>query len=138
MEQYLKILKNNNLKITPRRRAVLGIFLGNEIYLGPYDVRKLLLKSKINIGLPSVYRILQEFKKTGILVEIERADRQLYYGLCKTPDCDHHHFICKKCNKVEEVEFCNFDEMARFIEKKLKAKVERHTLHIEGLCAACK
>jgi Fe2+ or Zn2+ uptake regulation protein len=138
MEQYLKILKSHSLKVTPRRKAVLDIFLSEEKYLGPYDMRQRLLKKKINIGLPSVYRILQEFKEAGILVEVARADKQLYYGLCTMPDCDHHHFICKKCNKVEEVGFCNFDEIARFIAKKLKAKVLQHTLHIEGLCAACR
>jgi len=138
MEKYLAALKKNRLKSTPRRRAVLDIFLRKEKYLGPYRVRELLLQKKINVGLPSVYRILHELEQAGILIEVARADKQLYYGLCRMPEKEHHHFICTSCNRVQEVDFCNFGQIAEFIEKNLKGRVKRHLLHIEGVCAACR
>ncbi|MFA6358022.1 MAG: Fur family transcriptional regulator [Candidatus Omnitrophota bacterium] len=138
INNYLITLKENHLKITHRRKAVIELFLKEGRYLGPYEIRDRLKKIHLKVGLPSVYRILEEFEKAGILVKVEHKSRQLYYSLCKNPYKDHHHFICRECNKVEEVEFCNFQEISRFIEKKLNAKVQYHSLHIEGLCSKCK
>lgn len=135
---YLITLKENLLKITPKRKAVIKLFLKEGRYLGPYEIRDMLKKKSLKAGLPSVYRILEELEQVGILIKIEHENRQLYYSLCKKPHEDHHHFICRACNKVQEVEFCNFREVSQYIEKKLKGKVQRHSLHIEGLCSECK
>jgi Fe2+ or Zn2+ uptake regulation protein len=135
---YSAILKANRLKTTPRRTAVIEFFLKAGRFLGPYEIRDMLRKKFAKVGLPSVYRILGELEGAGILTRIGQENRQLYYSLCRKPHSDHHHFICRSCNKVEEVEFCNFGQVSRFIEKKLKAKVQHHSLHIEGLCSQCK
>jgi Fe2+ or Zn2+ uptake regulation protein len=106
--------------------------------MSPYDVHTKLKKKLSTIGFPTVYRILAEFKNAGILAESLSEDRQLRYALCTLPNEHHHHFTCRKCRKVEEVEFCNFKGISRFIENKLNAKVEAHQLQIEGLCSKCK
>jgi Fur family transcriptional regulator, ferric uptake regulator len=134
----LKKLKDNGLKITPRRKAVIEVFLEQKKFLGPYEVSGLLRRKKVSAGLPSLYRILDELEKNGILVRIENKDRRIYYGLCLHPGSDHHHFICTKCSRVEEVDLCNFNRVSRFIEQELKGKVQYHSLHIEGLCSKCK
>ena len=134
---YLDKVKEARLKITPRRKAVIELFLKSNSYLGPQEVKQLLKNKFRRLGLPSVYRILEELKRSGILVKIEKK-RRLYYALCRIPHSDHHHFICKKCRKVEEVEYCNFEEISRFVERELNARVEFHFLQIEGLCSQCK
>lgn len=138
MENYFQALKKNELKITPRRKAVIGLFLKTGTRMGAYDIHNKLKQKLSKIGLPTVYRILDEFTKAGILVRSLSEDRQLRYALCALPGEHHHHFTCRKCRKVEEVEFCNFKGLSRFIEKNLKAKVEAHQLQIEGLCSQCK
>lgn len=138
MELYLQALKDNRLKITPRRKAVIDLFVSRGVRMGPYDVYGKLRKKLPILGLPTVYRILDELTKTGILIQSLSEDRQLRYALCALPGEHHHHFTCRKCRKVEEVEFCNFKGLSRFIEKNLKAKVEAHQLQIEGLCSKCK
>jgi Fe2+ or Zn2+ uptake regulation protein len=138
MEPYFKVLKDNRLKRTTRRKAVIDIFMSCGSHMGPYDVYRKLKKRLPTIGLPTVYRILAEFKNAGILVQSLSEDRQLRYALCTLPHQHHHHFSCRKCKKVEEVDFCNFKGISRFIENKLNAKVETHQLQIEGLCSKCK
>ncbi|MFA5062980.1 MAG: Fur family transcriptional regulator [Candidatus Omnitrophota bacterium] len=138
MQSYLQVLKANRLKITPRRKAVIDIFIRCNYRLSPYDVRAKLRRKLSTIGLPTVYRILAELKNAGILAQSLSEDRQLRYALCTLPHQHHHHFSCRKCKKVEEVDFCNFKGISRFIENKLNAKVETHQLQIEGLCSKCK
>ncbi len=138
MELYLQILKNNRLKITPKRKAVIDIFMISGSCMGPYDVYRELRKKLSILGLPTVYRILGELTKAGILIQSLSEDRQLRYTLCTLPNEHHHHFTCRKCKKVEEVDYCNFRGVSQFIENKLNAKVEAHQLQIEGLCSRCK
>ena len=137
IKYYLGKVKAGRLKNTPKRRAVIKLFLRAKKYLGPQEVRCALQNQFSRLGLPSVYRILEELYRLGILVKVEK-DRQLYYTLCSAPQGDHHHFVCKKCRGVEEVNYCNFKEISRFIEKELHGKVESHLLQIEGLCSNCR
>ncbi len=140
MDTYLQILKDNLLKITPRRKAVIRLFLNNKSQMRPCDVYKYLKKKLPQIGLPTVYRILDELKSIGILVQVLSEDRQLHYAFCSMPaeHRHHHHFVCTKCKKTKEVDYCSFSEISRQIEKSLKCKVESHLLQIKGLCSQCK
>ncbi len=138
IDSYITKLKEHQLKITPKRKAILELFFSKNHHMGPYEVYKALKKKLPTIGLPTVYRILSEFKDMGILVQYLSKDCQLRYVLCTMPDEHHHHFTCRKCKKVEEIDFCNFKNVSKFIEKNLNAKVEKHELEIEGLCSACR
>lgn len=138
MEAYLRTLKDNKLKITPRRKAAIRLFKDSGARMGPYDVYNKLKNKLPSLGLPTVYRILDELFKARILIRSLSEDRQLRYALCAHPHEHHHHFTCRKCKKVEEVDFCNFKGVSQFIENKLNAKVEAHHLQIEGLCSKCK
>ena len=138
MEAYLQTLKDNKLKITPRRKAAINLFKESGVCMGPSDVYKKLKNKLPTLGLPTVYRILDELSKAGILIQSFSNDRQLRYMLCTHPHEHHHHFTCRKCKKTEEVDFCNFKAVSQFIKNKLNAKVELHQLQIEGLCSKCK
>ena len=138
MELYLRQLKKHGLKITPKRKATIKLFLKKKSYLSPQEALDKLANNFSGISVSTVYRILEELQDAGILVKIVHEDRQLYYSLCRMPDQHHHHFICRKCRRVEEVSLCNFKEFERFISKNLNCKVENHSVQIEGLCSGCK
>ena len=138
IEFYLQQLKKHGLKITPKRKAAIELFLKKKSYLSPQEALEQLENDFPGISSSTVYRILEELQDAGILVKIGREDRQLYYSLCRMPDQPHHHFICRKCRRVEEVDLCNFEEFECFISKNLDCKVENHSVQIEGLCSRCK
>jgi len=139
MNPYLKKLKGSGLKITDQREAVLELFLKENSSKTPDAVHKQLKKKLPHIGLPTVYRVLEELKNIGLMVRIPSEDRRLYYGLCHLPGGKHHHhFVCRKCKKVQEVAHCNLKAVSNFIQKKLGAIVESHSMQLEGLCSDCK
>lgn len=132
-------LRKNTLKVTPRRLAVIKMLLAERRYFSPYEMHERLLNTDRSIGLPSVYRILQEFSAIGLVTEIKRADRQQYYFLCQEhSDTHHHHFICRVCCRVEPVKRCFFDSLKKHVETELDAQVESHFFQLEGLCASCR
>ncbi len=133
-ELYLNKLRENNFKLTPKRKAIIDFFLYKDRYLTPGDVWKGLKKKFKHLGLPTIYRNLETFSKCGILTKIQRPDRRLYYGLCNSRNKHHHHIICIRCGKVEEFSDCNL-----FRKKIIKGfKVISHSLQIEGICPNCR
>ncbi len=136
---YIKMLGEANLKITPKRKAIIGFFLQNRRYFTPKQIWTALKVKFKHLGFPTIYRNLKELENIGVLTKISRHNQELHYALCPLgKEKKHHHFICKKCSRVREVEFCNFEEIAKDIEKKLDCKIISHFIQIEGLCSKCK
>lgn len=138
-EKYFEILKTNNLKITPSRRAMLQFFLSTPRYHSPEEVWRSLRKELKTVGLPTVYRNLEKLSNVGVLTKIMRGDRQLYYGLCRSEgNRHHHHLVCLKCGRIGVLGDCQFEEQIELVEKKSQFKVKSHFLQVEGLCSKCK
>jgi Fe2+ or Zn2+ uptake regulation protein len=135
---YIARLKEHGHRVTPKVRAVIDLFLACHAVLDPFEVRARLQKRFKNVGLPTVYRILEGLARCGILLTAANADRQLRYYICRGLESGHHHhFLCRHCGKVEEVNLCLMEEVTHYVKRHLKARVEDHFLQIEGLCAKC-
>ena len=138
IDHYIARLKRNGHRITPKVRAAIELFLKRESILDPFEVQAALRKRFKGVGLPTIYRILENLAGSGILVTAPNDDRQLRYFICRAIEHEHHHhFICRKCGRVEEVNLCLMDEVSKYVKRQLKATVQSHFLQIEGLCARC-
>lgn len=138
MDNCLKKLKENKLKITPKRMAVMELFSTSRKCLKPREVYKAIKKKIKPLGLPTIYRILDEFCKIGLIRRLQTDDGQFAYAFCVSQEKHLHYFVCRNCSKVQEIETCNIKNIARHIEKMYGAKVEAHQLQIEGTCSDCK
>ena len=137
-KNYFARLKQNGHRVTPKVRAVVELFLECGTILDPFEVQSKLQKRFRGIGLPTIYRILESLAGCGILMTATNEDRHLRYFICRDIEAEHHHhFICRQCGKVAEVNLCLMEEVSRFVKRHLKAKVQSHFLQIEGLCAQC-
>jgi Fe2+ or Zn2+ uptake regulation protein len=138
VDGYIARLKKNGNRVTPKVRAVIELFLKRESILDPFQVQAGLQKRFKGVGLPTTYRILENLASCGILLTAASEDRQLRYFICRGIETGHHHhFICRKCGKVEEVNLCLMHEVSKYVKRHLKATVQSHFLQIEGLCAKC-
>ncbi len=139
LERYISRIKKNGWKVTPKRKAIVQIFLESGKYATPEEVWQKLKMEFRKIGLPTVYRNLEYFNRIGILVRVEGAENRFYYGLCqaKSSKEHHHHIVCTKCHRVEEVDTCEFQGLISYIEANTGFKVSEHSLQLKGLCRQC-
>lgn len=134
MEQYLEKLKNFGLKLTPRRQAIIELFLNCKSHMTPEEVlHKLKIKIK-RCGVPGIYRNLESLVECGILARIHKFDRKRHYGLCSAMHNEHHHHItCVKCGRVDKIKDCALKDI-----KKINGyKVVSHFFQINGICPEC-
>jgi Fur family zinc uptake transcriptional regulator/Fur family ferric uptake transcriptional regulator len=129
-------LRNLNLKATPKRLAILDILEHAPVYLSPEEVWQRMKKLFKRIGLPTVYRNLEELSEGKVISKIIHPNRQLYYFLCQNRN-HHHHFICVSCRKVEDITFCKLKEVEREVRERINGKVLSHILQVNGLCEKC-
>ncbi len=130
------MLKELQLKVTPKRMAILEFLARTGSFVSPEEVRQQLQEKFASIGLPTVYRNLDELAAGGIIAKIIHPNRQLYYYLCPNND-HHHHFVCLSCHKVMDLDICSVKGLEEEIVDQIKGKVISHILQVNGLCGNC-
>lgn len=129
-------LKDVGLKVTPKRLAILAIMARERVYLSPEEIWGKLKGQLTKVGLPTVYRNLEELSEGGIINKIIHPDRKLYYYYCENGS-HHHHFVCIACRKVQDLEFCGEEQIIKEVQGTLKGKVVSHLFQVYGLCQGC-
>jgi Fe2+ or Zn2+ uptake regulation protein len=133
---FCSTLRTLKLKVTPKRLAILEMLADESAYLSPEDVWNRLKGQFKNIGLPTVYRNLEELSNGGVIIKVIHPDRKLYYFYCRNAD-HHHHFVCVSCRKVEDIRFCGMKEIEDEIKNTLKGHAMSHLLQVYGFCSKC-
>lgn len=131
-----RTVKKLGLKATPKRMAILDILSEAFVYLGPEEIWRKLRDRFKRIGLPTVYRNLEELSEGGVIIKIVHPDRKLYYYYCPNTN-HHHHFVCISCRRVQDLEFCGEEQIVKEVEDTLKGRVVSHLFQVYGLCREC-
>ena len=135
-EQHATTLKAVRMKATPKRLAILEVLQGENGYASPEELWQRLRGQFNRIGLPTVYRNLEDLAASGVISKVIHPNRQLYYYFCPNRD-HHHHFVCLSCRRVEDLPSCNLEPLERDISAKTGGKVLSHILQFTGLCGSC-
>jgi len=134
--EYRSTLQNLQLKTTPKRLAILEVLAQESIYLSPEEIWKRMKERFEKIGLPTVYRNLEELSEGHVLSKVVLPDGQRYYYLCKNRS-NHHHFVCIDCRKVEDIHCCGVKKIEEEVRKRIKGMMVSHILQVNGLCREC-
>lgn len=123
------------IKKTPARSAITEFLSKAE---SPVDVEQIInfLRVKnLNTNKVTVYRIMDFFYKNGIVDRLEFQEGKFRYEIRKVNH--HHHLICTKCGKIEDVEGEYMNKLETDMFKSKKFKVISHSLEFFGLCSNC-
>jgi Fe2+ or Zn2+ uptake regulation protein len=134
---FSAILKELGLKETPKRRAMLEVLADEQGFLSPEEVWRALKARFTTIGLPTVYRNLEELAGGGVISTVIHPNRQLYYYFCTELSGHHHHFICTSCRRVEDIPECTVAAMEGDIVTRTGGKITSHIVQFNGLCRDC-
>ena len=129
-------IREFNLRATPARTAVMRLL---EKTKEPVDVNAIinyLKKENIKTDPCTVFRIMNIFTKKGITVQVQLEEGKARYELKSLGD--HHHLICERCEKIEDISDCVIPIMESKIRKKKHFLVKRHSLEFYGLCSNCR
>ena len=130
-------LKDAGLKITLPRIKILQILESSEIrHVSAEDVYKMLLKGGEEIGLATVYRVLTQFERAGLVARHHFEGGHSVFELM--PESHHDHIVCVKCGRVEEFADDEIEFRQKAVAKELGFELTDHNLNMYGLCPDCK
>ena len=117
---------------TRQRRAIRRVIEEAGRPLSPQEVLKVAQTHTPSLGIATVYRTLKGLVTQGWLVQVELPGEPPRYETA-TKD-HHHHFQCRTCGQVYEIEGCPEDVQpltpAGFL-------LEGHYMVLYGQCATC-
>lgn len=133
------ILKGAGYKLTGQRMLIYKVLEEHkDKHLTPEEIHHYAEIEDENLGIATVYRTLLIFDNLGIVQKLNIDDSGARYELVSEIEGHHHHhLICSKCSKVEEVRVDLLDEVEEKIEKSHGFKIENHELKFYGICSEC-
>lgn len=97
------------------------------------EVYKLLLERGEDIGLATVYRVLNQFDEANILTRHNFEGNKSVFELAPT---EHHdHIICVDCGKVFEFNDEIIEQRQKQISEEHGIKLKTHSLYLYGKCS---
>lgn len=128
-------LKKAGLKVTSPRIKILEILKNpNNQHISAEDVYKILLEKNEEIGLATVYRVLNQFDDAGIVSRHHFEGGRSVFELSAK---DHHdHLVCLTCGHVFEFEDDVIERRQLEVAQANNIRLTNHSLYLYGECKA--
>jgi len=133
MSDHNSELRKAGLKVTLPRVKILEILQDpKNQHISAEDVYKLLLELGGDIGLATVYRVLNQFDDAGIVTRHHFEGGKSVFELAGN---DHHdHLVCLKCGNVIEFHDDVIEAKQLEIAEQNGIKLTHHSLYLYGEC----
>ncbi|MDF7670309.1 ferric iron uptake transcriptional regulator [Orbaceae bacterium ESL0721] len=128
-------LKNAGLKVTSPRLKILEILRDPaHQHVTAEDLYKKLLELGDEIGLATVYRVLNQFDDAGIVTRHNFEGGKAVFELATQ---EHHdHLVCLDCGEVFEFRDETINQRQKEIAKQHGVELTYHSLYLYGHCAS--
>jgi Fur family transcriptional regulator, ferric uptake regulator len=129
-------LKSSGLKATLPRLKILEVFQRAAAtgvrHLSAEDVYKALIADNLDVGLATVYRVLQQFEQAGLLVRSHFEQGRAVFEL--NEGSHHDHLVCLTCGRVEEFVDSEIEQRQHKIAQAHGFQLQDHALALYGVC----
>ena len=99
--QYVSLLKQSGLKVTPQRLSVLRI-LDRHTHPTIDELYDEIFKENPSVSLATVYKNLNTLKDEGLVVEVNIVNQKARYDIYEHP---HIHVVCENCGRFEDMSY---------------------------------
>jgi Fur family ferric uptake transcriptional regulator len=122
-------LRKVGLKVThPRKRILELLEVQKNKHLTADEIYRHLMEAREDIGLATVYRVLNQFESAGLVEKHNFESGQAYYEL--DSGVHHDHMVCVETGKVIEFISEEIEEAQKKIAEAHGYEIEDHSLVI--------
>lgn len=134
LSEYVKLLKEKNVRMTSQRYAILEYLVGEDKHPTVNEIYEDLKEEFPTMSVATIYNNLKFFKEARILKELPFGDGSSRFDLTTF---EHYHAICKICGKIEDFDYPELKNDEQ-LEKQLNGfKVQKHNFELIGVCQEC-
>lgn len=132
MEKYIEILKQNSIKVTPQRLAMVSL-IEQHGHISVADIYERIKKNFPTISLATVYKNINSMIESNFIKELKVVGYEVRYELAKE---DHSHLICIECGEVLDI-VLKTDAISNYASINSNYKVKEITVQVKGVCRNC-
>ncbi len=133
-ENFRDQLRRSGHKATPARLLVLSLL---EKTTKPLSPQTIVEKVNGKTDQATIYRMLKQLKESGLIRQIDFHHSHPHYELISSKD--HHHLICSRCGKSEDVPCRDMESYQATILRRSQHfnEIKEHALEFFGICKSC-
>lgn len=142
-EQFKNLLKQNGLKVTTQRVAILEV-LDNRPgeHLTAEELYDKVKEKFPEIGIATVYRTIQVLSELNLIDKLNLDDGYVRYEISKGSSTEvshhHHHLICLDCGNVYAFQDDLLETLEERIMDTMGFQVVDHEVKLYGHCKSCR
>lgn len=133
-QQLTERLRKRGLRATSQRLVMHRLLRERNRHLSAEELLDEASSRLPGISLPTVYSTLELFEDLGIVRRVKDGGGRLLWD---TRGDDHHHLVCRRCGRVEDIDTPLDLEGARRSAKRVGFAPDHAEVVVSGLCADC-
>jgi Fur family peroxide stress response transcriptional regulator len=131
-EAIKRPLEGSGLRCTPQRYAVMAFLMGYSRHATAAEIFAAVNRVDPRSSRATTYNNLRDLVQAGLVREVAVEGRAARFDATGT---QHHHFICDRCGKVEDIAWYDLPKPAAgSLGKRIVRECE---LIFRGLCTKC-
>jgi Fur family transcriptional regulator, peroxide stress response regulator len=135
LKDFEALCRRLGVPLTVQRRVVLQTVLERDDHPTADQILETVKDRVPGISRTTVYRVLDTLADMGVIRRLHHAGAAARYdGKIHR----HHHMICKKCNKVIDLEDQKLDRTRVSHVSNEEFEIEDFSVHLIGTCSACR
>lgn len=134
LEDAIKFLKEQNIRITPQRQAIIEYLIDTDNHPTVDEIYKAIEKRYGHMSLATVYNNLNVLVSAGLVEEMK------FNGVTSRYDYNHHqhfHIICVECGAIEDVNYSDVMPIQEAAKLQTNYEVFHLKIELHGLCPKC-
>ncbi len=129
--KYVRILKDNDVKVTSQRVRILEYLDLSQGHVDAETLHKVLRRENPSLSKTTVYNNLELFRKKGLVSVLTISGTERWYEMERGM---HHHLLCDGCGRIYNIDIsCPYLGGMLHGEHKIK---EVHG-YFRGTCSTC-
>lgn len=136
INRFKQALKQESLRLTSQRLAVLEDILGSEKHRECEDIFLSLRNKGIPVSRATIYRTLDILEKVGFVRKMDIGDGRFRYEN-KLAQSHHDHIICLECGRIVEFADNEIERRQQRISLERGFELLRHSHQLFGICEDC-
>lgn len=134
LQAFVDLLRLRKLKITPQRLEIFRVIAASGAHPTAEEIHAKIIEKMPHVSLDTVYRTLSTLHENGIISRVEVLDDSARFDANLQR---HHHLVCIKCKKVEDIYWPDFDDLDNPEEAEGWGKILQSHAELRGICREC-
>jgi Fur family ferric uptake transcriptional regulator len=135
-QEFQSIFRQNGLRMSEQRDAVLDVFFSTERHLSVEDILKETKRKGVEVSETTVNRLMELLCEYGIAQERSFKGDVVRYEHNHIGE-HHDHMICLRCRKIMEFKDHHLEQIQNTIARSQGFHLIQHKMEMYGICREC-